>query len=196
MAELAIFNVFLTFNSRLQSFKDTHPNGIPCTDFLEAYDENQKPLGYAFIVDTSNLAAWQIAALKEELCQHKSIYNKDGIKLTCFIPHTSAFKVFDRNNKEVIINHLNDAALVVKNAASINRIVIDTNGSNVHLLIVGLQQALFIKPNSTPSINDHILTLAVDAIKRIAGDKTDVKRAYLTGFPDDYVNQAREMLLV
>ncbi|MDJ0843044.1 hypothetical protein [Crocosphaera sp.] len=76
--------------------------------------------------------------------------------------------------------------------------VVDINtfidGQLAHILIMGLQQALFIENESEPKLNDYILKLAVKFIDALAMGNSTLKECYLTGFPCKYLKTARDQL--
>ena len=111
-----------------------------------------------------------------------------------WIPQEKVLKVTDINQPCLTDNVLDECFLMVENASKLKNLTLQVDGNAIHLLIIGIQQALFIEPQKDLSINDLILPMAVDLIKRLTKDDEALKKAYLTGFPCEYIVKARELL--
>ncbi|CCQ69520.1 hypothetical protein CWATWH0402_5688 [Crocosphaera watsonii WH 0402] len=71
---------------------------------------------------------------------------------------------------------------MVENASKLKNLTLQVDGNAIHLLIIGIQQALFIEPQKDLSINDLILPMAVDLIKRLTKDDEALKKGIFNWF--------------
>ena len=188
------YRVLLTEHKRLKSLEKNHPSGLPCTDFRKVFAFADVKYTLAYIVDKSQFEQWELTLLSECLCNSKPVYLEDGKRVDYWIPQEKVLKVTDINQPCLTDNVLDECFLMVENASKLKNLTLQVDGNAIHLLIIGIQQALFIEPQKDLSINDLILPMAVDLIKRLTKDDEALKKAYLTGFPCEYIVKARELL--
>ncbi|MGK7886423.1 MAG: hypothetical protein AB4057_17590, partial [Crocosphaera sp.] len=139
-------------------------------------DDNQKRALFGWMEPEENLT---------ELSNDKSFYH---------ISSKEVIKVVDEYDMTFPPNVLEGAWLIKDNLSRFPTIGMQIDGHTIHLLISGLQQALFIEPDKESSMNDLFLSITIWLIKKLSNDDSKLKEAYVTGFPCEYITQARELL--
>ena len=147
-----------------------------------------------FVVDESQLESTELNELSKVLCDSRSVYLTNGKRVNYWIPKDKVIKVIDSEDFGGNTRFLEQAWLLTENASKIKEIRAEFDGNAIHLLIMGLQQALFIEPTGETSINDLIFPVAIDFIEKISNEDKNLKEAYIVGFSCEYISQARKLL--
>lgn len=171
-----------------------YPGGIPCQTYLALGDAESPPANWIFLVDEDEL----------DVTQNYQLYNKYGESRLLntdkkefedlFIPFDDVAKVIDWEGIERDLDYIKECWLMSRNAKNIKSIHFTFNGETLHILIMCLQQSLFLSPAEEINLNQFLLPMAVDLIDEITADDRTLKEAYLKGFPCEYITQARELL--
>ena len=194
MTEVPQFRVFLKDYERFQSLKDKLPEGIICCDFMDLNEGTDDPINLVFLVDINRLLGIEHVLIDDVF---KCIYT-GTIDTECtsipYIPLSMVKTVKDSQGEEISTSSFISSKLLVENARKFKEINFSLNGDSLHVLIMGLQQALFIEPNSTPSLNDCFLTVACELIEKITEGNIALNELYYYGFPCEYMAVAKEQL--
>ncbi len=194
MTEVPQFRVFLKDNERFKSLNDKFPQGIICCDFIDLNEGTNDPINMVLLVDINRLVGSDHVLLDDVF---KSIYtgtiDTEGTAIP-YIPLSMIKTVTDLEGAEISTTSFISSKFLVENARKFEEINFSLNGGSLHLLIMGLQQALFVSPNSEPSLNDCFLTIVCELINKITKGDVALNELYYYGFPCEYMEAAKEKL--
>ncbi len=194
MTEAPIFRVSLPDSPTNAVFNKIFPDGVPCKDY-HADDYNESiPKNFVFEIDYAFCNEFQIKKIFAELGEDQEYGQLDLEHHPYYIGFEEGMKVTTDSGKEWSLEILKQSWIMTNHAKKHNLTFPNLNGEVVHLLIMGLQQALFVEPTEEPLMNQNILMLAVRFIESISMGNRYLKEVYLTGFPCEYMAVAKEQL--
>ncbi len=178
------YRIWLNGNPEHDKFREHFPDGVPCRDFFKENDHNPKDRNFVFSLDFEAMTIDQAVCVFPWIDPTNTHIQLTNENYFYHISSTEVIKVIDGIGNECVPMILEESWILVKNARKFEKINMEVDGKAIHLLIMGLQQALFIEPIHELTINDLILPMAIDFIKRLSNGYYHVKEAYANGFSD------------
>ena len=188
------YRVFFKEDSSLNKFRSKYPNGVPCKYCNKGFHEISKQPEFWFYLDENFADCQEFIELAKGAVGYYANVKSGKKDVRFFVSADKVELIVDYNEPCLTDDVLDECFLMVENASKLKNLTLQVDGNAIHLLILGIQQALFIEPQKDLSINDLILPMAVDLIERLTKDDEALKKAYLTGFPCEYIVKARELL--
>ncbi len=186
MEKVPQFRVFLKYNRRLQSLKDKFPDGIPCLEFLALDRSKIVPKKFVFVCDEELTDEAERAFIYDAFnltVPHYRGANKVG---RTAIPLTEVIKVVDFQGKTPPLELLKQFWIINNQVFKIEKARFELSGPNIHILIMGLQQALLIEPDGEPNFNDFFVGQACSLIKLVTENNPILKGYFIDAFPYEY----------
>lgn len=194
MTEAPQFRVFLKEGCYPEKLVKLFPDGIPCDDFYPLDIGKAIPKKFVFRVDHPLCSVEQYQVLFEccDIDEKSDFLTDDDHPF--IIPWDAVKTVTDCYGNTPSLKLLKQSWQLIDNAKKHTLTMNRIEGSLAHLIIMGLQQALFISPQQETDLNPKYVMLAVELIEVMSKGNQDIKEAYLIGFPCEYIDQAKALL--
>ena len=194
MTEVPHFLVSVDY-SKVNSIEPSDfPFGIPCCDFFALDKDNEIPKNFFFEVNLDSLTKEQ-RTLAVNAFLNKLICNENQEMFPALlIPVDVAEKVIHPNGNEAPLEVMRQAWIVSNHVSKLGDLEIKLNGEVGHIVLMGLQQALFIDVEPRKSLNPLFFDLAIHLIKQLSLGNEPLKEYFMTPFPCEYMNSARASL--
>ncbi len=194
MTETPIFSVFLDQEKVKDIDVSLYPDGIPCIAYLALDSAELFPKKWVFLVDKDRLKFIQNYWLYKKYGESEFFDTQKGEMQTFSIPFEVINSVLDKDGDIQDLSLLQTSWILCNHAHKIDKVQADLDGETTHLIILGLQQALFIGASVDPQTNSRLFEIAINFIDSMSMGNNDLKEAYLTGFPYEYMSKARKLL--
>ncbi len=195
MTETPIFSVFLDEEKVKDIDVSLYPDGIPCMAYLALDSAELFPKEWIFLVDKDRLDLTQNYWLYNKYGETSFFDPQKGEMQTFSIPFEVINSVLDKDGDIQDLSLLQTSWTLCNHAYKIDKVQADLDGKTTHLIILGLQQALFIGEDVDPQTNNRLFEIAINFIDSMSMGNDGLKEAYLTGFSCEYITKARELLL-
>ncbi len=194
MIEKLNLTVFLDSEKVKDIDLSLYPEGIPCQTYLPLNDNDSSLSSWVFLVDKEQLNLTQNYQLYNKYKESTLLNTDKGEIKTFLIPFDHVSLLIDWQGTERDLEYIVECQLLTNNAKKVKSADLTVNGETLHILIMGLQQALFLSPADEVNLNQVLLPMAIDMINKITSGNPILKQAYLKGFPCEYIAYARELL--
>ncbi|MGK7956043.1 MAG: hypothetical protein AB4063_12460 [Crocosphaera sp.] len=194
MTEALQFRVFLDEDKVKDIDLSLFPDGVPCSDFLALDYLETVPNKFVFFVDKDKLDLTQNYQLYQEYGEVEITTFEKGEVKSLFIPVEAVKELIDSYENTPSLKLMKQAWILSNHVSRLDDLEIKLNGEVSHVVLMGLQQALFIDPSSGPSLNPMLFELSIHLIKQLSQGNEILEEYFITGFPCEYINQAKALL--
>ncbi len=196
MTETPLYTVFLD----KEKVKDIDlaflSDGIPCEAYSTFDREALMPKEMFFIVDKDKLDTIQEHLLNGKYRTSNIFHPIKGDSMSMLIPFDDVSEVVDCYGNVNKLELIKQSWMIENNARNVPLMNLQVDGTALHLLVIGLQQGLFLDPDKDDHISKLVLALTIKFIRKLSNRNSSIEEAYLFGFPDEYVTEARNLLSV
>ncbi|MDJ0582966.1 hypothetical protein [Crocosphaera sp.] len=196
MTEAPLYTVFLDKEKVKDIDLSFCPDGIPCEAYSALDREYLIPKEMVFLVALDKLNAMEKHILLDKYGESDIFDPIKGDIRSILIPFEDVLTAVDSYGNSNDLTIIKQSWMIENNAQKIPLMNLQVDGTAIHLLVVGLQQGLFLDSDNEDSINKLILPIIITFIRKLSKRNSTIEEAYLIGFPDEYVNQARHLLSI
>ena len=183
MTETPNFRAFLDSTKDTIGLRTLFPEGLPCKAYYATDGNNLIPKNFVFEVDYNFCSDFQIKKIFRELGTEHEHQQLDLEHHPFCITFDEVSAVEDKQNSILDLFILQKTWILCNHANKVDAIQVDLDGKTTHLIILGLQQALFINSEFDEQTNIRFLGIAIQLINCMSMGDSNLKEAYLTGFP-------------
>ncbi len=194
MTEAPQFRVFLNDEYLPLSKQLRLPNGILCKDFFSLNPDDDCTENFVFLCEFNSLTTEQKLLIYRVFGLKNSPQEKDESLWVPLIPWHAVKTVTDCYGNTPSLKLMRQAWILSNHVSRLDDLEIKLNGEVGHVVLMGLQQALFIDSSSGPSLNPMLFELSIHLIKQLSQGNEILKEYFTTGFPCEYMNQAKAAL--
>ena len=194
MTEAPQFRVFLKQFQETPRLNQLFKEGVPCESFYALDADQLIPKTFVFVIDHPLCSLEQYDQL-DKFCKintkHTYLTEDDHPLL---ILADDVIKVIDPTGNEGYLELIKQAWIVSNHVSKLDDLEIKLNGEVSHIVLMGLQQALFIDAEPRKSLNPLFFDLAIHLIKDLSQENETLKEYLITPFSCEYINQAKALL--
>ncbi len=194
MTEASLFRVFLDEKKAKGVKISLFPDGIPCSDFLALDYDEIIAKNFVFLVDKDRLSPTENSQIYNKYGERQILTMEKGEIKSLHIPIDAVKRVIDVHENEPPLEIIKQAWIVSNHVRKLSNTGITLNGETAHIVLTGLQQALFVNIEPKKTMNPLFFELAITLIEDLSLGNETIKKYFITTFSCEYMETVKKLL--